>query len=594
MDHELDQNGGQWGDVTVRPFRECDAADLARFWAEREFDIPGGLYHGVESIDAAFVLRTMADNATLFGLVARSSGRIIAYGEVRRLNEALLSVCYVYIAPELRGRTFSLAFLFSFIRYAAALPDRPLQRVVVFFCPGSRLPRQIYLRLGLVDTGIGQLELLTPTLMTVPTFRRYATRHGLFKSHRTYLRAASACLDTTGVRCVADPGGFDRFEWEGTQVLPQRFCIDGDWIEVLIDAESREICRVACPEWRIALSPGLDGNAAGPAVVAANMGTAAITLSVQGDDGRKVLSLGQTVTIGLSEPADRSLASGISVDCAIDGDRLILGSARAPALRPMSVPEQGEATSAYVEATSAYVLRQAAARAVVNLALGGCVHSFSIGGRELLRASPDRVGALGWIYPWKGGLFAQLEDWPSDFQREPWGPFPEQPGFNTAVLGVTATEDTAIRVGRRGNLVETARFTLKPDCLQMAVQVDNQGDHPCTGASALFAFLHAAAPPNAVRARAAEGQMRAWSRRSFTLDSRREIVIATDAGEQMSLRLTQGDAVVRAFNLGDDGMHLMMAAPFTLAPAEATTIGLTLRLDRHFFPTRRDKPESRA
>ena len=559
MEHALDQNGGTWGDVTIRHFQECDAGDLARFWAEREFDIPGGLYHSVDSIDAAFVQRTMADNATLFGLVARRAGRIVAYGEYRRLNEALLSACYVYIAPELRSRTFSLAFLFSFIRYAASLPKHPLQHVVAFFCPGSRLPRDIYLRLGLVDTGIGQLALLLPTLMTVPTFRRYATRHGLFKSHRTYFRAVSPCPDATGVRCVADPGGFDRFEWEGTQVLPQRFCIDGDWIEVLIDAESREVCRVACPEWRIALYPGLDANAVGAAVAATNTGAAAITLSVQADGERHVLSPGQSATVGLPEPSKRTRASSISADCAIDGDRLVLGSARVPVLRPTDGPGQGAATGACV-------LRRAAMRAVINAAAGGCVHSLTVGGRELLRASPDRVGALGWIYPWKGGLFVQLEDWPSDFLRAPWGPFPEQAGFN-------------IRVGRRGNLLETARFALKPDCLEMAIQVDNQGDHPCTGASALFAFLHAAAPPNAVRARSAEGQMRAWSRRSFTLDSRQEIAIATDAGEQMSLRVTQGKAVVRAFNLGDDGMHLMMTAPFTLAPAEGTTIGTTLRLE---------------
>ena len=575
----LSADGGFWGDIQVRPFREEDADDLARFWREREFDISGGVYHDTKAIDGEYVLKTMKEENTIRGTIAIQHDRIVGYHEVRRSDPTVLSVCYLYIDPKLRGTGFAGNFSFVTIQYVVSRPSGSCRRMVASYSPGNRRARRLYNHLGVVEPQPGELEVLVPQMLTVPAFVRFAERHDLFASYDTFEKAVS--FDVSGVERIEpkaeDRGCSDKFVWRGMAVFPQRFRVGEDWIEILVDAASLAVCYSACPEWRASLVAA--PVAAEIVVAAANTGLRPLPVKLPLDRERTTLEPGQSLCMEAAVRVESDEGKQVSLPCEIGDTTVTLGATVAKKGRKRTASAAGnlDNVSSEMHAAPLLTLRNDTARAVLDVSQGGAMRSLVVSDREILKFTKDANASLGWIFPWKGGLFTILEAEPQPFRIEPWGPFPGYVGFNTMPIDCSAHRNRATRESIMDGIFEASVFNLEPDGIHLSCRLQNRLEHPVSATFALFVFLAGPEHGAPTRVRSREGTVRSSSRRSFEVGS--ETAVTIEGPERsISLETTTVNARVSAFNLGDEGPHFVMHSPLLLRERELVEVGGRLRI----------------
>jgi GNAT superfamily N-acetyltransferase len=572
------------GRLVTRPFQPGDAAAVARFWQEREFDVPGGVYR-VPSIDGNYVLASMRKHHTVWAVVAVQDDRIVGYNEVRRMDARTLHLCYLYLAPEARGTGCGPALMFEAYRYLASLPPDQCRRVVSNFSPANLVIRRLTARGGCPESAPGRLEILLPALLALPPFRRFADRHRLLSSYARYCRAFSP--DATGVRRIpADPedgndvGGC---EWHGARVYPHRFTSGDDWIEVLVDARSLGIRSVSCPRWRAGILPAARAaaSAGSPAchIEITNTSPRSLTAAFAGDAQPTWLAPGDTLRLDAA-PKPGARGRTLSAHCRIDGEEVTL---RAHLPRRMASPATSRRSIAVItapretETGAAVVVRHHGVRAELDPSRGGCLRSLQIGDSEFLQFATRPGASLGWIHPWRGGLFYLLHDRPDPFRLDAWGPFPGFCGFNTEPDDCRMTETSVIRVSSRGNLVETTEFRIERHDIQIRTVIENRGRRARASAFGMFAFLARPDSNCLAHARTLEGTVRLGSRRSFELRSARGVTVEMP-DRRVALSTQAGSVTCTAFNLGDDGLHVMAASAAAIPGRGETTIAISLSL----------------
>jgi hypothetical protein len=353
---------------------------------------------------------------------------------------------------------------------------------------------------------------------------------------------------------------------------------------VLVDAATLTPCRVAVPEWSAEVVPRR--SAATPSLGCAalrvtNSGTASLPVTLPGDSTPTTLLRGEELEaagVPADDSADSDGSQPLILSLGIDGEAMklgcllaanpssaIVGEPLAPRELPRALIQAGETV------------------AQMDPALGGSLFSLTVHGREMLRtSSAGTEGSLGWLYPWKGGLFTLVShgDLPGSapFRLPPWGPFPGWVGFNTEAAAAEPGNGWYRREASRGPLFEQTRFVLVAGGLEVQARVENRGAADVRADFALFAFLAGTSindgPGLLV---SADGEERAGSRRSFELTSRRHITIRGSGC--VRLAVVDGDATASAFNLGDDGVHFLLRAGAQLGPSEALTVCGRLELD---------------
>jgi hypothetical protein len=568
----FDSHGGTWGDISLRPFRDGDAAALARFWEEREFDIPGGLRE-VSHIDRDFVMQIMGPK-TLWTLLGFRADRVVASQVIRLIDQSVACICYVYVDPELRHGSFVPAFLLTPIQFLACLPPGSAPRTVAFYCPGNRSAPRLYERFGAVESRPGELQIVLPSILRVPSFARFAEWHGIMAGYRNLFRAIS--LNASGViRRGSRNGCTEWFDWDGIRVLPQYLRAGNDWAEAFVDAESLEICHAACPGWSVSLLPATKTaetqESSGFIFQAGNTGADAIQVRYPLQPRPVELAPGERLTV--EGRLQSQAGTTVHWPCKIAGNSLELG---------LHLPREAHAAAAEEVAAirrnpGEGGLHTEGASARIDFSFGGSVSSLVLAGKEMLR-SAEHTGSLGWIFPWKGGIFTLLEEGDCAFRLEPWGPFPGQQGFNTVPGVCDAAGACATRTGSTGPLTETTRFELGPDCLNIRCAVENRGARSTIGSLALFVFLANDWSERPAAASSVEGVRRAGSRRSFVVRSSQCATVESLRGH-VALVLTEGSAEVSAFNLGDDGLHLMLVSSLSLQPGARAVVGATLQVE---------------
>ncbi len=554
------ETGETWGNIHVRSFREDDAGELARFWREREFDIPGGLYDEANEVDGEYVLRTMRTEFTVRGTVAINGDEIVGYHELRRLNASDLLGCYFYITPGLRGTTFAARFLFTALQYVWTLPPATCKRFVIYVSPSNRVARSLYQWFGFLERRLGEFESVIPILLSNSYLTEFANRNKLFSSYRIYLRAFSSHIP--GVRYVPPRRGssefIDRFKWKGLTIFPVRFRVNDEWVDILIDATTVKICYIACPDWYCSLVPTYNNHKPKFTVSAVNTSPRTLKVQLAKNQEYSVIAPGQVLSV---EEVLRS-EGNVLWPCQIEGHTVDLGAYISS--NPNTLLNDGNACAPVSNCNpdQLFSLGSNSVTASLDLAQDGCVRSLIVSGKEVLRFS-DTIAALAWIFPWKGGMFTLLQDWKCDFCFEPWGPFPGYVGFNTTTARCWSDGLCAWREARSGKLLELSRFVLEPDGMYIQSRIHNRGADPVSATFAVFVFLEGTG--QGTKAYSAEGVSRWHSRRSFNLDSEQAVAIRMPQ-RTVRIQLAGGNSSIRAFNVGDDGIHGMGILHFTLGP----------------------------
>ncbi|MGH9348136.1 MAG: GNAT family N-acetyltransferase [Vicinamibacterales bacterium] len=593
---ECDPSAGR---IQARPFQRGDAAALARFWREREFDIPGGLYHDVASVDAGFVLQSMRKHRVVCATVAVRDEQIVGYLEIREFSPGVLHVCYLYLSPEIRGIGYGAEFAFLVYRYIASLPPGRCRRAVSNFSPSNAITRRLALRVGSPETAPGRVELLLPALLSTHVFRQFAKRHGLVTSFDRYCQAVSLDVaEVCRIRSDTDTGVVsDRFEWQGLPVYPQRFAVGDDWFDMLIEARSLDVCHVACSDWSATLVPlGVSrghGARAACEVRVTNTSPGLLPVQFSADPAPTLLDPGDTLSLEAALRTSRQAGRRVWVRCRVGESAVRLGVHLPVKRQPRRLSDR-PAAAARATPTPAVAapltLRRGEVGATVEPALGGSLRSLHVSGREALQYSARGTASLGWIHPWRGGLFYLLDDGRRTFRLDAWGPSPGVCGFESEPTGcVLIDAHTVVRTSARGPLAEATTFQLEDDGLVVRTLIENTSTRPRVVAFALFAFLVNPDPAEAARAVSAEGASRRRERRSFELSSERHVALETPE-QVVTLDAREGRLVLTAFNLGDDGMHLMARCAMELQPRTKAPLSLGLRIAARAAETQRARP----
>lgn len=571
----------------MRPFERDDAHALARFFAEREFDIPGGAFPTEHELAAADILDLFERERTLLAVLGFVDGRIVASFEIRHLDPDVLWVCSLYVDPALRGRGVGTRLGFAVIQYLAERSGTTYRHARASYSPANRIAMHVYRSLGVVESRSGHLEILTPALMRIPMFARFAQRHRLFDRCETYRQAFS--FDAAGVYRVdsgaGDSGDVERFGWNGQRVYPQRFAIGDDWIEVIFDAHTLSPCRIAVPDWSAELA-SVSNTSDRVNVVAClrvtNDRRSSLAVTFPGASVPRVLLRSDRLEAeaewhSLSQSHGDGQVAVLSLQ--VVDDVFEMGC-----WVPSTAPTKEEPRHPF-EPAAVVKFGAGDTTAEIDPALDGRLQSFTIGNREaLLTARAQGERSLGWIYPWKGGLFTLVTQ-PEDgeaFHRPPWGAWPGWVGFNAEPTGWDRGEDWFVREAVAGCLVERTRFQLTSSSIRVRAHVTNAGGKEVRAAFGLFAFLmdtrYDSNGPT-VFVRADDGDERRGSRRSFEVASRAQVTV--DAGaRRFTLSITEGQAAACAFNLGDDGVHFLAHSMNTLGPKETFSLAVEMRFER--------------
>lgn len=241
--------------VDIRAYSVDDAEELAKFWSDMEYTIPGGTYEAGTIIDKDFVLESYKVNKVLHAKVAVKKNRIIGYYEIRQDNPHSLWVCYLYTESKEFGLAGGSKFFFTILQYIASNDCRSFNSAKTSYCPGNRTAYRLYKAFGIEESQPGQLVILLPIILKIFAFRKFAKKWVLFEDYRTYYDLYSRQIEGVIAREPEDSdfGWVEQYYWNEARVYPLKFQSNDDWIEILVDAVSLNICYIATPSWNIYL-----------------------------------------------------------------------------------------------------------------------------------------------------------------------------------------------------------------------------------------------------------------------------------------------------------------------------------------------------
>lgn len=192
---------------------------------------------------------------------------------------------------------------------------------------------------------------------------------------------------------------------------------------------------------------------------------------------------------------------------------------------------------------------------ILNASTGGSIRNLCVGKSQLLAFSEDVLGKA-WIYPWRGGIFTLVVEGVKEFRLPPWGTFPGFVGFNSVPSVIRKNQSSICRSGETKNIHESTCFEAVTSGLRILSEVRNfnvsDQERPVT--YAIFLFLNNRS--DKFKITSDEGDVVSSSRRSFEVISKTRVSIIFDEYKYIVKGDGNGDVV--AFNLGDEGVHVMM------------------------------------
>lgn len=548
----------------LSPFLNKHAEGVARLWAETNLEFPGGLYPESTKIDSDLVLKERADRNVFRSEVLLRTDRVVGYYEISELYPGIGVISSLCVEKSSRANNVGAELALRSVKMCVDSRN-DMRHFRAYYCPAAQSHARLYRCLGAYEMCLGELFIPIATAARVNSFYSFCKKNKILDSYKRFRESFSTNVEKVEYQLARRSNPYRSIQYilDGVEVIPLRFCVDSEQFCFLVSKDTGSLVYVRTPTYEAGT---ITGTTDGRSIESENCHVTFESLVGHGirfgSDGDLVKSAaGKRTLVNLHHSASKPCEILLTVesDCKDKIQLSCLGSRDISRTHRESNVNQGEQECSNRQLVVGY---NDSRLKCSSLAVEGAISQLNLEGQEILQYSP-KLSKLGWIYPWKGGIFTisevtdcsySVSECP--FWFEPWGVYPGRIGFGTALIEHRKVDNaTLVRFGVTDRIYEhlTLHFRQSDEFL-IKVKVTNRSNSKKRIRSGIFIFL--SDTDNSNVAYEADGVHYKWTPFRFNTKPSKSLLIYT-LTKKLRGRYFGEHGGITAFNVGVDGMHLL-------------------------------------